>query len=355
MTDLAFIFTILSLLSALTVLALPRRFAGAVVIASGAGALAIYAPASLLWLAMLILLVRGAALWGDRQGRRDLPTALVTIVAVAALLILREAPGIVWIGGAYFTLRNLHLLFDWWQGRYPMPGLPALLRYNFFLPVLIAGPIHRFPNFQREWDRRRTSAQDIACGAERVLLGFAACVILGGWMLGEAMAPLQENPSPGFWQQWAISALEWVYLYFVFAGLSAIAIGIAQMMGLRIEENFNRPWQARNLVEFWSRWHMTLSGWCRDYIYKPAAAASRSPVLGVLAAMLALGIWHESSLYYVMWAMWQTAGIVGSHLLARRMPPLPAMLGWLIGPLLVLGWLSLASPVLSMISPPRMP
>ncbi len=355
MTDLALVFTLLSLLSALTVLLLPRRFAGPVVILSGAGGLAICAPASLLWLAALILLVRGAALWGDRQGKRDFPTALVTLVAVAALLILREVPGIVWIGGAYFTLRNLHVLLDWWQGRYPMPSLPALLRYNFFLPVLVAGPIHRFPNFQREWDRRRASVQDIGSGAERVLLGFVVCVILGGWILGEAIASLQDDPSSGFWHQWAISALEWVYLYFVFAGLSAIAIGIAQMMGLRIEENFNRPWQARNLVEFWSRWHMTLSGWCRDYIYKPAAAATRSPVLGVLAAMLVLGLWHESSLYYVMWAMWQTAGIVGSHLLARRMPPLPAMLGRFVGPVLVLGWLSLAWPVLSMLAPRGMP
>lgn len=345
MTDIALIFSALSLLSALMAAALPERFAWPVLTGAGALGLAIWAPLSLLWLLALAALVRTSAYLAGRGLRSGPIVAAVTLLAATALLVLREIPDLFWIGGAYFTLRNLHVLFDWWLSRYPMPSWTALLRYNLFPPVLIAGPIHRFPDFQREWERRRVTVADIGCGAERMLFGLGSAVILGGWMLGEAMAPLIRQPSPGFGQQWALSALEWVQLYFVFSGLSSLAIGAARISGLRIEENFNQPWRARNLVDFWSRWHITLSHWCRDYVYHPVAIAARSPIAGVFAAMIVLGLWHESSIYYLLWALWQATGILGSHLIARRLPPRQEMR--IFAPVLILGWLSLARPFLS--------
>ena len=118
------------------------------------------------------------------------------------------------------------------------------------------------------------------------------------------------------------------------------------MMGLKLEENFRKPYLARDLIDFWDRWHMTLSHWCRDYIYVPLTAWSRSPVIGVLAAMLVLGLWHESSAYYILWACWQALGIILTHRFIRPLNASRAV------PLLLIKlvscfWLVSAKPIVS--------
>ncbi len=347
MTDALIIFVCASLVLVLTTFVTPRHLAAPLASMVGAVLLAILSPWGLIWLCALIGLVSSSAALGDRIGQKDLATVIVVASASASLLWLREIDTITLIGGAYFTLRNLHVMFDWWMGRYRMPSVTALLQYNLFPPTMVAGPIHRYPNFERQWQRRRTSASDMAAGAERALLGLATAVILGMWMVNEAAAPLHEawTTNPGFLLQWTLSAFDWIELYLVFSGLSSVAIGLSLMIGLRIEENFNRPFSSANLVEFWSRWHMTLSLWCRDYVYQPIATATRSPLTGVLAAMLVLGLWHETSAYYVLWAIWQAIGIVGSRALAPLYPALPKRLERVATPLLMLGWLSLSKPV----------
>lgn len=348
MTDALIIFFCASLVLALTVFVTPRHLAAPLASLSGALLLAILSPWGLIWLCGLVGLVMGSAyLVGDRAGRKDLATVAVAAAASTSLLWLREIDMITLIGGAYFTLRNLHVMFDWWMGRYPMPSVTALLHYNLFPPTMVAGPIHRFPNFNREWQRRRASASDMAAGAERALLGLATAVVLGMWMVNEATALLRETwtTNPGFLLQWALSASDWIELYLVFSGLSSVSIGLSLMIGIKIEENFNHPFSAANLVQFWSRWHMTLSLWCRDYVYQPIATATRSPVTGVLAATIVLGLWHETSVYYLLWAIWQAIGIIGSRALAPLYPALPWGLERLATPALMLGWLSLSKPV----------
>lgn len=347
MTDALILFVCASCVLALTSFVTPHRFVAPIASLVGAAVLAVLSPVALIWLCALVGLVSAAAAFGDRTGRKDTATIVVAAVASAALLSLREVDTITLIGAAYFTLRNLHVMFDWWMGRYPMPPVTALLQYNLFPPTMVTGPIHRFPNFQREWQRRRASACDMAAGAERALLGLATAVILGMWMMNEAALPLHKawTVNPTFRLQWALSAADWIELYLVFSGLSSVAIGLSLMMGIRIEENFDRPFRSANLVEFWSRWHMTLSLWCRDYVYQPIASATRSPVAGVVAAMIVLGLWHETSAYYIIWALWQATGIIGSRVLAPLYPALPKRLERVVTPCLMLGWLSLSKPV----------
>lgn len=314
--------------------------------------LTVMSPMSMLWLMLVIVLTNAAGVIGDKTGRKDLCAGLAVATVTAMLLIGRVQPGVFWVGGAYFTLRNLHVVLDWWSGRQKMPGFADLLRYNLFLPVMIAGPIHRYQGFARAWQRRRFSPDDLATGAERVLFGLGMAVVLGNWMLPKLiMPPLQAllADEAAFLQQWALSAFGWIKLYLIFAGLSSVAVGLSRMMGLPIEENFNHPYRARNLVDFWTRWHITLSLWCRDYMFQPVATLTRSPVIGIIAAMIVLGLWHETSVYYVLWAIWQAGGIIGSRVLARFYPPMPEVLRALITPVLILGWLSLAKPVIFLV------
>lgn len=309
--------------------------------------LTLLSPASAAWLlgssVIVVISLRNA--WAARH--RGVTISALASVLIAALLLSRELDAVVWVGAAYFTLRHIHVLFEWWMQKIPAPQTANYLRYQFFLPAIMAGPIHRLPHFERQCRRRRVTMTQFFSGAERVLLGFASTVVLASWavrrLAGSANTLVIEQPV--FIRHWVDGAFDWLHIYFSFAGLSAIAIGLALMCGLELEENFRRPWAARDLIDFWSRWHMTLSNWCRDYVFRPLAAASRSALVGLIAAMLAMGLWHQTSAYYVLWAIWQSLGIALTHWLRRLPVPLPGTVSHLLGWLSVPIWLTLTKPV----------
>lgn len=309
---------------------------------------ALLSPVSALWLGATSLATACLVRW-YRSARYRGPVALLySLLLVTLLLSSREAGGVFWVGGAYFTLRHLHVVGDWWMGRLRTPTVAEYLRYSFFLPVLMAGPIHRLDNFERQVSRQRLNARNFAVGAERALFGLAQAVVISSWALRRLQMQVENHIGDlsSFVRYWIEGGLEWLQLYFSFAGLTSLAVGLSLMMGLRIEENFDRPWAARNLIDFWSRWHMTLSHWCRDYVFYTVTASTRMPALGLLLAMLAMGLWHDTSLYYVLWAMWQSLGILLTHLALRfyggSTPPL--FWRW-IGPVSVILWLTLTKPV----------
>ena len=238
-----------------------------------------------------------------------------------------------------------------------IPTIGSYIRYQFFLPTLMAGPINRIQHFERQCARRRWDATEFFSGAERALFGGALVVIVGGYALARAIGSLNAEfgDSQSFAQAWLVSAVRWLQLYATFAGLTDIALGLSLMMGLQLEENFNEPWRARNLIEFWRHWHMTLSFWCRDYVFAPVAALTHSAIVGVVIAMLVLGLWHETSFYYVFWAVWQALGIIITQMYIKRGDPLglkrlPEPMKMFAGPVSVLAWLSLTWPVAAAIA-----
>lgn len=334
---------------------LPRRWGLDAVAAVTALTLALLSPFSALWLAAAIGSAALAMKLGDVFAQRGLFASLAAAGLLAALVLSRSRPDVLWIGGAYFTLRILHVLFDWWMGRLAAPGLTRLVRYNFFLPVLATGPINRIQHFERQSERRRWDPSAFYTGAERALFGLAQATVLGVWLIShvERAVAGATRSWPPFLQDWSVSVIDWIQLYLNFAGLSSVALGLSLMMGLRLEENFNRPWAATNLIAFWTRWHMTLSFWCRDYVFNPVTALTRSPLAGLGAAMLAIALWHEISTYYLFWALWQVTGIVITRgwqtWSANRRAGSPSTPAWsrVLGPIAVLSWLSLARPTLA--------
>lgn len=313
-------------------------------------ALALLSPISAVWLVAAACLTPLALRLGDRTARRGL-VAAATSAALFGAFAYAQLPGTGrWIGASFFTLRHVHVVAEWWMGRLPTPSLRNHLRYQLFLPVMVVGPIHRFENFTRQSQRRRWDIEDFLSGAERVLIGAFMAYTLGGWLAGDLVQGVEAafGSSGGFLESWLASAVDWIKLYFVFAGLTGIALGISLMTGLRLEENFNQPWRSSSLLDFWSRWHMSLSSWVLDYVFRPTMALSRNPFLGLLAAMLAIGLWHEFSVYYVLWSFWQVMGVVLTRYCARYLPlaAIPKPVRQVFAPVFVLAWLSLARPVI---------
>lgn len=317
-------------------------------------ALVMVSPLSAIWLVSISLIVSVTLSIRHYQRYKNYLTLGVSILLTGLLLLFRELPDYLWIGGAYFTLRNLHVIFDGWMEKLINPGFIKHLRYQLFLPTLMAGPINRFEVFERQVNRRRWDESEFFTGAERLLFGMAQVIILGGWLISQVRANTLVNTLiiNDFFVIWFSSAIDWIELYFVFAGYSSIALGLALMMGLHLEENFQRPWLAKNLIEFWSRWHITLSQWVRDYVFQPITAWTRLPIIGLTAAMLVIGLWHETSLYYVLWALWQVTGIVLTksimYLINKNaIVQKKLVILNILAPIFVLGWLSLANPFIT--------
>lgn len=330
--------------------AVPREWAPDAVALWSAVCLTLLVPITALWLALLAVSMPAVIARGFMT--RSSTIILGVMIITGGLVVSRALPEWGWIGMAYVTLRAIHVLLESWMGRITSLNLRDSIRYIFFLPVLAAGPVNRLPHFLHQLRRRRWDPAQLFSGAERVGLGLLWIYVVSGPILTRLdilIETILGNAAEGWWGLWAGSAISWIQLYFAFAGTTHVALGIAHMMGLVLEENFNRPWDARNLQDFWTRWHMTLTNWVRDYVFRPVTSLTRNPILALVAAMLVVGLWHAFSLYYVLWALWQSLGIVVSRLMTQHAPrQFPALASRLLGPVFNLAWLSAAVPVLAL-------
>ena len=236
---------------------------------------------------------------------------LVLLIVSAKILFTIHEHWIIPLGMSYYIFRNIHYTIESYNGRIQNEGLLFYLAYNFFLPVLIIGPINRYPEFVRDWQRRRMNSEYFSLGLQRILFGVSKILIIGNYLLTSKAAGFAANLGEG--QLWLKAYLETVTVvlnaYFQFAGYSDIAIGIALLLGFRIMENFNFPFMASNMQEFWSKYHMSLTAFCRDYIYTPIASYFRKPMLGVVITMIIIALWHEITLPFLIWGGLQAFGI----------------------------------------------
>lgn len=353
MIDVATLMAAAALVAVILAWLMPAQWALDAVAAWSLAVLAWLSWPTALWLGAATVLTPLVLAAGERTTRRGPVAGLWAATLIAGFTAAQLFVPAMWIGASFFTLRLLHVTGDWWMSRTTAPSLRAHLRYQFFLPVLFIGPIHRLQTFERQVERRRRDAADLGAGAERALVGLFLATVIGEYLVTvvKSLGIGAIRPLGDFTVDWASSAFDWVALYFVFAGLTGVALGLSLMIGLRLEENFDRPWKASSLIDFWTRWHMSLTSWCRDYVFTPVMAISRSAVAGLLAAMLVVGLWHEFSLYYILWSVWQATGVMLNRLAARALPLhlVPAPVLRALAPLFILGWLSLARPVLARI------
>lgn len=336
-----------SLLSVTAMRVLPQEMGPNTVASLSLITLTVLSWVSSLWLLGGIAVSLAAMEIGDRTQHRTLVYLVSLTLHVGALLLLREQSALTFVGGSYFTLRHIHVLSDWWINEKRRPPVTDYLRYHLFLPVLAAGPIHRFEPFRRQLRRRRNDPAELAQGAERMLIGAFQFTVVSNYLMrrGTSVAEGALPPLPDLLREFVISALDWVALYFAFAGLSSVAIGLSLMMGLRIEENFSSPWRARDLLEFWSRWHMSLTTFSRDYIFRPMSAWSGTAIIGAFSAMLFIGLWHGSTPYWLGWGIWQGLGIILT-LFGRRSELFKRWPVW-TGRVFAATWLAATAPVVS--------
>ncbi len=273
---------------------------------------------------VLLVLIAATSHTSVKYHRRQKFAPAVAVFIIAALLVgfkMMHTSGpdilssvVVPLGLSYYTLRAIHYCIEGWKGSLPLHNFREYLNYLFFMPTLMAGPINRFDEFHRGVRRRRWDPELFSTGCQRILYGYVKIVYLAMYLVSDKLAHEIGKLSPASPVAAWLDCLRYgLNLYLQFSGYSDVAIGFALLLGFRISENFNYPFLARNISDFWKRWHISLTSWCRDYIYLPVLSITRRPRVAVMASMLVLGFWHELSLRYICWALYHSIGITLWH------------------------------------------
>lgn len=239
-------------------------------------------------------------------------------IALAALSDLN------WLGFSYLAFRLIHTLRDRQTGLLPVLSLREYLTYALFFPAYIAGPIDRAARFAQDLRAlpgvAGLDAARSADGLRRIAVGvfkkFIIADTLAQGMALDTVNAAQAVSTAGLWLLLYGYALR---LFFDFSGYTDIAIGIGLLFGLRLPENFDRPYLRTSITAFWQSWHKTLSDWVRFYVFTPLSRAllrrkpHPSPMLVMLAAQLAtmttIGLWHGINANFLVWGVWHGFGL----------------------------------------------
>src|SRR5262245_55170761 len=186
--------------------------------------------------------------------------------------------------------------------------------YVALFPQLIAGPIVRYRHVAREIAARHLDLDSCASGARRFVLGLGKKLLIANPLAapvdGIFALPTAELTAPVAWTGILCYALQ---VYFDFSAYSDMAIGMGRLLGFHFRENFAHPYESRSLTEFWRRWHISLSTWFRDYVYRPLGGDFRRPArvyLNLMTVFVLCGLWHGASFNFVVCGLWHGAFMV---------------------------------------------
>jgi alginate O-acetyltransferase complex protein AlgI len=249
------------------------------------------------------------------------------------------------IGISFFTFHAISYVVDVYRrDAVAQKGPVEAALYLLLFPQLIAGPIIRYRDIATQLTSRTIAADDVAYGIRRFVIGLGKKMLMANIVAGPAdrlfALPPAELTAGLAWLAVACYTLQ---IYFDFSGYSDMAIGLGRMFGFRFLENFNYPYIAQSIQEFWRRWHLSLSAWFRDYLYVPLGGnrvAPRRVYLNLVTVFFLCGLWHGASWTFVVWGLYHGLFLVLERLgLASRLAALPrplrhgyallvVMIGW---------------------------
>jgi alginate O-acetyltransferase complex protein AlgI len=263
------------------------------------------------------------------------------------------------LGISFWTLQALSYLFDIYKEEELEPSLLEFCLYMAFWPTVLSGPISRLSTLLPQFRQRiGPSLDDLSVGASRVLQGLfmkmvLAEILAAGWRPGTGVnAGFDSSNGPwGGLDVWFLAIGFGFQLFFDFAGYSHIVIGAARLIGIRLDENFDRPYLSPTPAAFWTRWHMSLSFWIRDYVFLQMASLRRGRwwvYLSLLLSMVICGLWHNASAAFIVWGAYHGLLLVAHRIgqqVKRSLPyHVPQSVGFALScastfALVSLGWL----------------
>ena len=268
------------------------------------------------------------ALWIGKTGsKKKLPLVIAIVINLGTLVFFKytgmlvtafnavthlaiPVPAIALpIGISFYTFQALSYVIDVYRGEVGVQkNYFKVLLYISFFPQLIAGPIVRYHDIAAQIDNRSQNITQIAQGLRRFICGLAKKVLIANTM-GQAADIIfaQSTSSLGFMSAWVGAVAYLFQIYYDFCGYSDMAIGLGKMFGFTFKENFNYPYGARSIQDFWRRWHISLSTWFKEYLYIPLGGNRKGKArtaLNKIIVFLLTGLWHGANWTFVLWGLW---------------------------------------------------
>ncbi|MFA8449768.1 MAG: MBOAT family protein [Bacteroidales bacterium] len=220
-----------------------------------------------------------------------------------------KAPGIILpIGISFYTFQAMSYIIDVYREEVGVQkNFFKLALYISFFPQLIAGPIVRYKDIEKQINERKDNIINLTLGIQRFVLGLVKKVIIADQfaLVADTVFNISDS-NLGFITAWIGIAAYTIQIYFDFSGYSDMAIGLGKMFGFQFPENFNFPYIAKSIREFWQRWHITLSSWFRNYLYFSLGGNKKSQsrtIINLLIVFFATSIWHGANWNFVIWGM----------------------------------------------------
>lgn len=213
------------------------------------------------------------------------------------------------IGISFFTFQGLSYVIDVYRDRSVVSrSFIKVLLYISFFPQLIAGPIVKYHDIEKEIDQRQTTPHETALGIRRFICGLSKKLLISNAMgqMADAVFALPAGEI-GMFAAWTGAICYTLQIYFDFSGYSDMAIGMGRMFGFHFLENFDYPYASTTIQEFWRRWHISLSTWFRDYLYIPLGGNRKGKVrtwVNRVIVFFTTGLWHGANWTFVLWGLW---------------------------------------------------
>ncbi len=235
------------------------------------------------------------------------------------------------LGISFFTFHGLTYVIDIYRRDAQVSHNPLNVGlYTLFFPQLVAGPIVRYKDIDQQLTKRSVNYSGIAEGTRRFIIGFAKKMIIANAAgeVADNIYSLQPNHMHAS-LLWVAAIAYSIQIYFDFSGYSDMAIGLARMFGFKFLENFNFPYAAQSIKDFWRRWHISLSTFFRDYVYIPLGGNKKGSLrtyVNLIAVFFLTGIWHGASWNFVIWGLYHGFFLIMERLfLDKLLSRIPAI------------------------------
>jgi len=210
------------------------------------------------------------------------------------------------IGISFYTFQCISYTVDVYRGDAQAQRNPVSFgAYVALFPQLIAGPIVRYVDVAQQLEDRKTTTEDFSQGLLLFLVGLGKKILIAN-PLGELTELFRASGEKSVLFYWLYAVAFMLHIYFDFSGYSDMAVGLGRIFGFRFPRNFDYPYISGSVTEFWRRWHMTLGGWFRDYVYIPMGGNRVSAgrwVLNILTVWMLTGLWHGAAWNFVIWGL----------------------------------------------------
>lgn len=211
------------------------------------------------------------------------------------------------IGISFYTFQLVSYIIDVYWGKVAaQKNFVILATYITMFPQLIAGPIVRYSDVERQLVERSITFKRIAYGIRRFCLGLGKKILIAN-ILGEYCAAFKATDEKSVLFYWTYAIAVSLQIYFDFSGYSDMAIGLGSMLGFQFIENFNYPFISKSATEFWRRWHMSLGTWFRDYVYIPlggSRCSAKRLMFNIFVVWMLTGFWHGAEWNFIVWGLY---------------------------------------------------